>query len=106
MGFDDICHLCRFSEKHKDEHPKLTQFVETTRKVVDKICYVGHVGAYCKKYTNPYAGGSDVPKNMSIAEQYFRRFGRFKSSFRLMNLSRFQFMLVYMLRARDMGVAM
>lgn len=92
FGFDDMCHLARYAEKHKDDHEKLREFVTQTRKVVDKFHFAGHVGAYCKKYTNPYLW-DELPDNMSIAEQYFKRIGRFKHTFRYMNRSRFQFML-------------
>jgi hypothetical protein len=105
FGFDDMCHLMRYAEKTKDMHAKIGEFVTDTRKVVDKFHFRNHVGAYCKRYANPYIW-DELPDNMSVAEQYFKRQARFKRSMRYMNRSRFRFMLQLVCwldqRARDM----
>jgi hypothetical protein len=106
FGFDDVCHLMRFAEKWQGSHGKIEEFVVETRKVVDKFHFRNHVGAYRRKFANPHKW-PDLPSNMSVAEQYFKRMARFKRSFCYMNRSRFRFMLqvVCMLdqKARDMG---
>eukprot|EP00877_Chromochloris_zofingiensis_P007267 jgi/Chrzof1/2794/UNPLg00708.t1 len=108
VGFDDMCHLMRWAELHKDQHPKILEFVQTIRKVVDKFHFRNHVGRYCKKYANPHRWPELKHVNMSVAEQYFKRMARFKVSLRYMNKERFGFMLQMICkldqRARSMGL--
>lgn len=93
LGFDDMCHLARYAEAHKEEHERLGMFVRDVVKVVDKFHFRNHVGRYCRRFCNPHKWPLLKDANMSVAEQSFKYVARYKVSMRYMNNVRFNFML-------------
>jgi hypothetical protein len=65
------------------------------RMVVDKFHFDhNHTSKYCTLNCSPHAIPELRQANMSICEQSFKRIGKYKGSFRFMNKTRFNFMLL------------
>jgi hypothetical protein len=96
--FDDMCHLSRYAQRHKDKHPEIARFVSEPVHVVDKFHFTkNHTGAWCKANVNPYRHKELVENttNMSVAEQRFKHVGRYSGMFRHFNRSRFNFVILW-----------
>ncbi|GAQ90741.1 hypothetical protein KFL_006790040 [Klebsormidium nitens] len=96
VGFDDMCHLARFilSGERTAVCPKAAEFARV-KAVVDKFHFdKNHVGKWCKEHVNPHHHPELTKANMSICEQRFSWFGKYKHILRKMNEHRFHFLLL------------
>ncbi|GAQ84248.1 hypothetical protein KFL_001820010 [Klebsormidium nitens] len=96
-GMDDMCHWARFAASggRPDMCAKTKAFVEKVKKLVDKFHYSkNHVGKWCKENVSPFLYPELEGANMSVCEQRFKWFGKYRWLARNMNQRRFQFLLL------------
>ena len=105
FGYDDGCHLRRFSEIRKDVTEKASPFWERIGKriYVDRFHFKKHkrTNGYCQEHCNPKDNESIVNANTEICEQSFRWFARHKYSLNHMSPARFRFFLLLMADRRN-----
>jgi hypothetical protein len=105
FGYDDGCHLRKFSELRKDKTPQASAFWERVGKhiFVDRFHWKNHkdTHVYCRQNCNPDKNKRLDGANTEICEQSFRWFARHKYSINNMTPGRFRFFLTIIADRRN-----
>ena len=105
FGYDDGCHLRKFSELRKDKTEKARLFWERvgSHVFVDRFHWENHKDThkYCMEMCNPSNNRRIDGANTEICEQSFRWFSRHKYSLNNMTPARFRFLLTILADRRN-----